>query len=131
MIGLDVRVSRDKGSRVTIVLLLRQRPLPQRVGTVLPVKAGRGNRFGQEDGAQGKNGRTPLLGVLSDKGGPTLSIPLLPGSPAIDGGVGANCPSTDQRGFLRVDGRCDAGAYEAGALLFVPTQWVYLPLATR
>lgn len=79
----------------------------------------------------GQTAVNPLLGVLSDNGGPTPSIPLLPGSPAVDGGVNADCPPTDQRGYFRVDGRCDAGAYEAGAVPFVPTQWVYLPLATR
>jgi predicted outer membrane repeat protein len=79
----------------------------------------------------GQTAVNPLLGVLSDNGGPTWTIPLLPGSPAVDGGVDADCPPTDQRSFFRVDGRCDAGAYEAGAVLFVPTQWVYLPLATR
>ncbi len=34
------------------------------------------------------------------------------GSPAIDAGDPANCPATDQRGFLRNDLRCDIGAYE-------------------
>ncbi len=44
---------------------------------------------------------------------------LLPGSPAIDAGVAADCPTTDQRGRPRpIDGNgdgeatCDAGAYE-------------------
>jgi hypothetical protein len=119
------------GPRRSVFSWLWQRPLSQRGGTVLPVKAGRGNRFGKDDRAQGKTVINPLLGVLSDNGGPTWTSPLLPGSPALDGGVDADCPPTDQRGFFRVDGRCDAGAYEAGAVLFVPTQWVYLPLAMR
>ena len=43
------------------------------------------------------------------------------GSPAIDAAVAANCPPTDQRGQVPVDGNgdgkvvCDAGAFE-----FVP-----------
>ena len=51
----------------------------------------------------------PLLGELADQGGPTLTFPLLSGSPAI--GVGTDCPATDQRGEPR-DTPCDLGAYE-------------------
>ncbi|MBK8986457.1 MAG: hypothetical protein IPM39_10305 [Chloroflexi bacterium] len=79
----------------------------------------------------GQTAVNPQVGALSDNGGPTLTIPLLAGSPAIDGGLNADCPATDQRGFFRIDGQCDVGAYEAGAVVFVPSQWVYLPLATR
>lgn len=79
----------------------------------------------------GQTAVNPQLGALSDNGGPTLAIPLPVGSPAIGGGLNAACPATDQRGFFRVDGQCDAGAYEAGAVAFVPSQWVYLPLVTR
>lgn len=52
----------------------------------------------------------PLLGELSDNGGPTMTIPLLSGSPAID--VGEGCLETDQRGLPRT-GACDLGAFEA------------------
>lgn len=51
----------------------------------------------------------PLLGELSDNGGPTLTIPLLAGSPAIDAADG--CTDTDQRGEPR-QGPCDIGAFE-------------------
>ena len=51
----------------------------------------------------------PLLGTLSDNGGPTQTIPLLAGSPAIDAGDG--CSPTDQRGLPR-QGTCDLGAFE-------------------
>jgi hypothetical protein len=51
----------------------------------------------------------PLLGVLSDNGGATQTIPLLAGSPAIDAGEG--CSPTDQRGEPRT-GACDLGAFE-------------------
>ncbi|HUM72014.1 MAG TPA: choice-of-anchor Q domain-containing protein, partial [Chloroflexota bacterium] len=44
-------------------------------------------------------------------GGPTATIPLLVGSPAIN--TATNCPMTDQRGFNRY-GTCDVGAYEFG-----------------
>ena len=49
----------------------------------------------------------PLLGPLADNGGPTETMALLPGSPAI--GAGSNCPATDQRGEPR-DSGCDLGA---------------------
>jgi len=42
---------------------------------------------------------------------------LLPGSPAINAGNNANCPSKDQRGVNRPQGsHCDIGAYEAEAI---------------
>lgn len=55
----------------------------------------------------------PLLGPLADNGGPTLSMALLPGSPAIDAGDDASCAVTDQRGAARPQGaQCDPGAFE-------------------
>jgi CSLREA domain-containing protein len=57
--------------------------------------------------------RDPLLGPLASNGGPTQTIGLRAGSPAIDL-VSSNCATTDQRGVQRpVGGRCDAGAFEA------------------
>ena len=62
------------------------------------------------------------LGPLADNGGPTLTEALLGGSPAIDTGTGAGCPSTDQRGAPRPFGTaCDVGAVEYGATLATPT----------
>jgi hypothetical protein len=57
----------------------------------------------------------PLLGSLQDNGGPTLTMALLPGSPAIDSGDNTNAPDWDQRGpgFPRiVNGTIDRGAFE-------------------
>jgi hypothetical protein len=60
----------------------------------------------------------PKLGPLQDNGGPTWTMALLPGSPAIDAGNNALLPpgvQYDQRGpgFLRiVNGTVDIGAYE-------------------
>jgi hypothetical protein len=57
----------------------------------------------------------PLLGPLQDNGGPTQTMALLPGSPAIDAGDNMDAPQYDQRGpgFLRiVNGSIDIGAFE-------------------
>jgi CSLREA domain-containing protein len=57
----------------------------------------------------------PLLGPLAYNGGPTPTIALLPGSPAIDhgGSRATGCPATDQRGVARPQGpACDIGAFE-------------------
>jgi hypothetical protein len=51
----------------------------------------------------------PLLGTLADNGGPTETVALEAGSPAIDAGEG--CPELDQRGLPR-KGACDLGAFE-------------------
>jgi LPXTG-site transpeptidase (sortase) family protein len=56
----------------------------------------------------------PLLGPLADNGGPTQTLALLAGSPAIDAGDQSSCPASDQRGVLRPQGAaCDLGALEA------------------
>jgi hypothetical protein len=67
-------------------------------------------------GLQDKIGVASLLAGLADNGGPTETMSPLPGSPAIDGGDAAICPSTDQRGMLRPSpsgGSCDIGAVES------------------
>jgi hypothetical protein len=76
-------------------------------------------------GGPGDLGSTdPKLGTLGSYGGPTQTIPLLSGSPAIDSGDPNGCTdskghllTTDQRGYPRPDkedkGGCDRGAYES------------------
>ena len=55
----------------------------------------------------------PLLAALGNYGGPTQTMALLPGSPAIDAGSNAAATATDQRGFQRiVNGTIDIGAFE-------------------
>ncbi len=58
----------------------------------------------------------PLLGPLANNGGPTQTMALLTGSPAIDGvtfNAPNGAPATDQRGISRPQGaRFDIGAYE-------------------
>ena len=59
----------------------------------------------------------PLLGPLGRHGGPTATLPLLEGSPALNA-AGTNSPATDQRGRARpFDSASDIGAYERGPFL--------------
>jgi uncharacterized repeat protein (TIGR03803 family) len=61
------------------------------------------------------NNTDPKLGPLADNGGPTLTMALLPGSPAIGAGDSASAPPTDQRGYPRpIRAGVDIGAYQAG-----------------
>jgi len=60
------------------------------------------------------NSTNPNLGPFGNYGGPTATIPLLAGSPAIDAGDAAACPAVDQRGISRPYGAgCDIGAFES------------------
>ena len=57
----------------------------------------------------------PKLDPRANNGGPTQTMALLGGSPAIDGGnpTASQCESKDQRGVPRsLSGRCSIGAYE-------------------
>jgi len=62
------------------------------------------------------NDNGTLKPLLSDNGGPTPTVALVPGSPAINAyAAGVYCPDTDQRGITRPQGAaCDIGAYESG-----------------
>jgi serine/threonine protein kinase len=68
----------------------------------------RGNRLGVKD---------LKIGPLADNGGPTKTIALLPGSPALEAGDPSAVPAsnqTDQRGRPRFrKGKVDVGAYQA------------------
>jgi hypothetical protein len=60
-----------------------------------------------------RNTIDPRLGALADNGGPTLTMALLPGGPAVDAGDDATAPSVDQRGVIRPQlSHPDIGAYE-------------------
>lgn len=66
--------------------------------------------------------RNPQLQPLAANGGPTSTMALNPGSPAIDAGD-PSCPppGTDQRGVNRPQGaRCDIGAFEAVGTVPLP-----------
>jgi hypothetical protein len=54
----------------------------------------------------------PLLSSLANYGGPTSTLALLPGSPAIGAGNDGSAPADDQRGVARV-GQSDIGAFES------------------
>ena len=85
-----------------------------------------------------KPNTNPLLDPRSaiDNGGPTPTVALLAGSPAIDmGSLDCPPPDTDQRGFVRPQGaRCDIGAFEGSIDAFrsVPTisQWGLIAMAS-
>jgi hypothetical protein len=60
----------------------------------------------------------PLLGPLQDNGGPTQTMALLPGSPALTAGDPNQLGTADQRGVVR-SGGVNIGAYQASATAFV------------
>jgi hypothetical protein len=62
----------------------------------------------------------PLLGPLQDNGGPTQTMALLPGSPALNAGDPAQSGVPDQRGVVRRGG-VNIGAYQASASAFLLT----------
>jgi CSLREA domain-containing protein len=66
------------------------------------------------DGEGDRVNKNPLLRDLSNNGGPTDTMALKPGSPAVDHAGRRSSPKLDQRGFVR--GRNpDIGAFELGA----------------
>jgi hypothetical protein len=62
----------------------------------------------------------PLLGPLEDNGGPTQTMALLPGSPALNAGDPTQAGVADQRGVVR-SGGVNIGAFQASAPSFVLT----------
>ena len=72
----------------------------------------------------------PLLGALQANGGPTATMALLPGSPAINAGDNSLIPvgvTTDQRGtgYARIDnGIVDIGAYELASVNHPPLTFI-------
>jgi hypothetical protein len=62
----------------------------------------------------------PMLGPLQDNGGPTQTMALLAGSPALNAGDPAQLGVADQRGVAR-SGGVNVGAYQASASAFALT----------
>ena len=93
------------------------------------------NLIGKTDGSSGWVGSDltgtvaapldPLLAPLGNYGGPTQTMALLPGSPAIDAGNNALIPAgvtTDQRGLPRiVNTVVDIGAFESSGFTIAVT----------
>ena len=92
------------------------------------------NNLIQTDGAGGNKcaetgdtsyilGSDPMLSALADNGGPTQTMELQAGSPAINAGDYSTCLSVeggkDQRSVSRKDAssKCDIGAFEVGTYL--------------
>jgi hypothetical protein len=77
---------------------------------------------------------TPLdasLGALGNNGGPTETIALSPGSPAIDAVADPSlCTTADQRGVARPT-PCDIGAYETDATVKSQTITITSPAPTN
>ncbi|TVQ39399.1 MAG: hypothetical protein EA370_04750 [Wenzhouxiangella sp.] len=72
-----------------------------------------GNQIGSES-----NPIDALLAPLADNDGFTLTLALLPGSPAIGAGDNEACADEDQRGIKRPQGEaCDIGAFESRGFL--------------
>jgi len=60
-------------------------------------------------------GDEPNLVATTSNGGPTPTLALPAGSPAIGAGDAAKCPLTDQRFFVHGGSGCDLGAFQTGA----------------
>ena len=91
-----------------------------------------GNSGGDSSGAHtGSNnliGGNPLLSARGDFGGPTATMALLPGSPAIGGGTSTGAPGFDQRGQPR-SGHVDIGAFQSQGFVVTPVPGS-VPLST-
>jgi hypothetical protein len=77
------------------------------------------------------NNTNPLLGPLTDNGGPTPTVLLLAGSPALDA-IPTGFPPVDQRGVTRPQGvAADIGAVEDSQSQRVSSQIVFNPSRTE
>jgi hypothetical protein len=88
--------------------------------TIVAGQKSGGDVFGDYTGTNNLIGGDPLLAPLGDYGGPTPTMAVLPGSPAIGGGTsGVAIPTTDQRGFARGPS-VDIGAYQSQGFTLSP-----------
>jgi hypothetical protein len=131
--GLSVTASGTATLDNTIVALNTIGTTPDDIaGTVSPSSAfnliGTGGSGGLTDGTNGNQVGVANPGLdpngLQNNGGPTQTIALLPGSPAIGAGssviAGVTVPTTDQRGVARPSTSIDIGAFQdRGFLLTV------------
>jgi hypothetical protein len=116
--GYGMRVGQYAGPAMVNTLLEENSPA-NCAGTITDL----GHNLSSDSTCQftaiGSMNNTPaLLGPLADNGGPTLTMALTPGSPAIDAGDTTNAPATDERGFPRPAGAAsDIGAYEFASVM--------------
>jgi hypothetical protein len=78
-----------------------------------------GDSSGSYTGSNNLIGGNCLLAALGDYGGPTATMALLPGSPAIGGGTRTGAPTFDQRGQPR-SGHIDIGAFQSQGFMVTP-----------
>ncbi len=79
-----------------------------------------------------QNSVNPLLTYLANNGGSTKTHLPKTNSPAINGVVGSDCPSADQRGVLRPQGAsCDIGAVERTPIDPSNPIGAYIPIVQR
>jgi hypothetical protein len=110
--NLDGGITNNNRMRITDSIVANN--MGGNCGPVLPEDGGHNLSFPATDtcGFSG-GGQDPMLGPLQPNGGPTETMALQTGSPAID--AGGTCPAgdngIDQRGFHR-DTPCDIGAFE-------------------
>lgn len=82
-------------------------------GNNLQFPAKNPNDPSDQDCAAGIVTADPKLSPLANNGGSNQTMALLTGSPAINTGNNATCPTTDQQGVARPQGGvCDIGAFE-------------------
>ncbi len=83
---------------------------------------GTGGSGGLQNGVNGNivGVADPLLSPLGDYGGPTETIALLPGSPALGVGTPVGGVTTDQRGVTRPASGVDIGAFQSQGFTLAP-----------
>ena len=112
--GTGIRTTGTDGTKLINTLLAENSPGGNGFGGITDL----GYNLSSDDTcsfteAGSMNNTYALLGPLSDNGGSTLTVALLPGCRAIDAGDTAAAPPTDQRGVARPFGSAaDIGAYE-------------------
>ncbi len=87
-----------------------------------------GDSSGSYTGSNNLIGGNPLLSALGQYGGPTATMALLPGSPAIGGGTSTGAPGFDQRMQPR-SGHVDIGAFQSQGFMVTPVAGS-VPLST-
>jgi hypothetical protein len=100
--GIGVDIFTQTGGTITAMFSL----IGDGTGSGLPINTN-GNQVGLFN-----DPINPRLAPLGNYGGPTQTMALLPGSPAIDRGTSTGAPAADQRGLGRV-GAVDVGAFES------------------